>query len=297
MTKNHRHPEPVRPCDATRRRPRRALRVLALPLAFIGLLAAAPAQAESADRDKPVNLEADRVTVDETKQTATFVGNVVLTQGTLTIRGDRMIVQQDADGFKTGTAYGNLASFRQKRDGIDEYVEGYAERIEYDSKADKVQMFNRAYLKKGLDEVRGNYISYDVASEFFRVTGGGKQAADVGRSLFEHPQTDQRSPRDSGQALVGRTAAHGQQIEARQAQEHERGVIDVGERRVDAAHDLPEPVQDGDGRRAVVGHRVLRHRDDEGVTQRGWRALRHPRPRCRRSGHGPAGRRREAYPS
>jgi lipopolysaccharide export system protein LptA len=181
MTKINRQAETFRPPNTLQQSLCRTLCGFTLPLALtLGLLAAPAAQAEQADRNKPVNLEADRVTVDETKQTATFEGNVVLTQGTLTIRGDRMIVQQDADGFKTGTAYGNLASFRQKREGIDEYAEGYAERIEYDSKADKVQMFNRAYLKKGLDEVRGNYISYDIASEFFRVTGGGKQAGTPG---------------------------------------------------------------------------------------------------------------------
>jgi lipopolysaccharide export system protein LptA len=141
------------------------------------LLAPATGLAERADRDKPVNLEADTVTVDDNKQTATFIGKVVLTQGTLVIRGDRMVVQQDAEGFKYGVAYGDLASFRQKREGLDEYIDGYAERIEYDSKAEKLQMFNRAYLKKTNDDVRGNYISYEVATEFFRVIGGGKQAA------------------------------------------------------------------------------------------------------------------------
>jgi lipopolysaccharide export system protein LptA len=141
------------------------------------LLAPSAGLAERADRNKPVNLEADQVTVDDNKQTATFTGHVVLTQGTLMIRGDRMIVQQDADGFKYGVAYGNLASFRQKREGYDEYVDGYAERIEYDGKAEKLQMFNRAYLKKANDEVRGNYISYEVETEFFRVVGGGKKAA------------------------------------------------------------------------------------------------------------------------
>jgi lipopolysaccharide export system protein LptA len=141
------------------------------------LVFALPAHAERADRDKPVNLEADRVTVDDAKQTATFEGKVVLTQGTLTIRGDRVVVQQSAEGFKHGAAYGNLASFRQKRDGYDEYIEGYAERIEYDTKAEKLEMFNRAYLKRNTDDVRGNYISYDAATEFFRVVGGGKQAA------------------------------------------------------------------------------------------------------------------------
>ena len=151
------------------------------PLRWLIALAAccmfAAAHAERADRDKPVNLEADQVTVDDNKQTATFIGNVVMTQGTLVIRGDRMVVQQDADGFKYGVSYGNLASFRQKREGYDEYIEGYAERIEYDGKAEKLQMFNRAYLKKSNDDVRGNYISYETATEFFKVTGGGKQAA------------------------------------------------------------------------------------------------------------------------
>jgi lipopolysaccharide export system protein LptA len=144
------------------------------------MLVAGGVHAERADRDKPVNLEADQVTVDDAKQTATFIGKVVLTQGTLVIRGDRMVVQQDADGFKYGVAYGNLASFRQKREGYDEYIDGYAERIEYDSKAEKVQMFNRAYLKKSNDDVRGNYISYEIATEFFKVVGGGKQAATEG---------------------------------------------------------------------------------------------------------------------
>src|SRR6187431_139824 len=103
----------------------RAVAVLAL-----FLLAISGAHAERADRDKPVNLEADRVTVDDVKQVATFEGSVVLTQGTLVIRGNRMVVQQDAEGFKTGVAFGNLASFRQKREGFDEYIEGFAERIE-----------------------------------------------------------------------------------------------------------------------------------------------------------------------
>ncbi len=164
------------------------------------LLCSLSAHAERADRGKPVNLEADRVTLDDAKQTATFEGNVVLTQGTLVIRGDRMVVLQDADGFKSGTAFGNLSSFRQKREGYDEYIEGHAERIEYDSKAEKVQMFNRAYLKKSNDEVRGNYISFDATTEFFQVTGGGKAAATAGnpegrvRAVIQPRNNDKPAP-------------------------------------------------------------------------------------------------------
>ncbi len=136
-----------------------------------------PARAEKADREKPINLEADRVTVDDARQISTFEGRVVLTQGTLIIRGDRMEVRQDNQGFQYGTTWGNLAYFKQKREGYDEYIEGWAERIEYDGRADKMQMFNRASMKKSGDEVRGNYISYDAKTEFFQVIGGGTKAA------------------------------------------------------------------------------------------------------------------------
>ncbi len=159
---------------AAERRAGRMVGALALSL----LLAAAPAAAEKADRGKPIHLEADRVTVDDAKQISVFEGNVVLTQGTLVIRGSRMEVRQDSEGFKSGTTWGNLAYFRQKREGYEEYIEGWAERIEYDGRADKLQMFNRASMKRGLDEVRGNYISYDAASEFFQVIGGKPSSPD-----------------------------------------------------------------------------------------------------------------------
>jgi lipopolysaccharide export system protein LptA len=151
--------------------------VRALLCCLAAALPAGPAIAEKADRDKPVNLEADRVTINDAKQTAIFEGNVVLTQGTLQIRGSRMEVRQDKEGFRFGTTWGDPAFFRQKREGIDEYIEGWAERIEYDGRAQTVQMFNRAQLKRGQDEVRGNYISYDGRTEFFQVLGGGAQAA------------------------------------------------------------------------------------------------------------------------
>ena len=150
---------------------------LALLIAVVLIIAPVPAPAEKADRTKPIHLEADRVTVDDAKQISTFTGNVVLTQGTMILRGDRMEVRQDKAGFRQGTTWGNLAYFRQKRDGVDEYIEGWAERIEYDSRTDKVEMFIRSMLKRGQDEVRGNYISYDANTEFFQVLGGAPQTA------------------------------------------------------------------------------------------------------------------------
>ena len=152
---------------------------------LVTMLFGAPAAlAERADRDKPVNLEADRITVDDAKKLHIFEGNVQLVQGTLIIRADKLVVTQDADGFQKGVATGGeggLARFRQKREGKDEYVEGEAERIEYDGKTDKTQFFLRAQVKSGQDEVRGQYISYDGKTENYLVTSGpgGTVAAKV----------------------------------------------------------------------------------------------------------------------
>ena len=143
----------------------------------LGLLAA-PAQAERADRTKPINLESDRMHVDDAQKLSVFEGKVVMTQGTLRIQADKVTVRQDKDGSQYGSASGNPASFRQKRDGANEYIEGEADRIEYNGKLDKVEFFNRARLKRDpADEVRGNYISYDSRTEYFSVTGGAGPAA------------------------------------------------------------------------------------------------------------------------
>lgn len=136
---------------------------------------AGSASAERADREKPINLEAASISVDEVKKVQIFEGSVVLTQGTLTIRAERIVVTQDEDGFQRGVATsggGKLARFRQKREGRDEYVEGEAERIEHDARNEKTEFFQRAWIRSGLDEVKGNYISYNALSEQYLVTSG-----------------------------------------------------------------------------------------------------------------------------
>ena len=139
------------------------------------LFATSPAWAEKADAEKPVNIEADRVSVDDVKKLQTFEGNVQLVKGTLIIRAERIVISQDDDGYQRGVATGSgsaLARFRQKREGIDEYIEGEAERIEHDAKSDKTEFFIRARVKSGQDEVRGQFISYDARNEQYVVTSG-----------------------------------------------------------------------------------------------------------------------------
>jgi len=149
--------------------------VLILCMLFMGI-----AQAERADRDQPIDLEADAVTVDDAKKTSIYTGDVILTQGTLVIRADKLVVREDKEGFQHSTSYGNPTTFKQKREGKNEYMRGSARRIEYDGRMEKVQLYTKAWVKRGEDIVHGDYIMYDTIAEFSEVIGGGAEAATEG---------------------------------------------------------------------------------------------------------------------
>ena len=148
-----------------------------LTFALLGalLLASGPALAERADKEKPINLEADKVTVDDIKGVQILEGNVILTQGTMMIHADRIVVTEDQYGFHHGTAFGGpngLAHFRQKRDDSDAWIEGEAERIEYDTRTEVAELFHRAWVKNGEDQIHGDYIWYDATSQRYLATKG-----------------------------------------------------------------------------------------------------------------------------
>ncbi|HLU77818.1 MAG TPA: lipopolysaccharide transport periplasmic protein LptA [Burkholderiales bacterium] len=147
------------------------------------LLAVLPLQgawAERADRNQPINIESDRLTADENKQVAIFEGRVILTQGSFVLRADRLIVRQDDTGFEHATAYGAPATFRERREGTNEWIDGEALRIEYDGRKEFVELFDKARLTREKDEVRGSYISYDARSDFFTVKSKPGEAPQEG---------------------------------------------------------------------------------------------------------------------
>lgn len=158
----------------------RSTRPLCLAIGVALFACGAPAQAEKADRTKPLNVEADAGRYDDQKQVGTFSGNVVMTKGTLVMRAGQIEVRQGPQGHQFGVATaapGRLASFRQKREGLDEHIEGEAERIEYDGRADTVRFAGRAVIRRFrsgalADETSGNVITYDNTAEVFNVTGG-----------------------------------------------------------------------------------------------------------------------------
>ena len=148
--------------------------------ALFGVLAPGPVLAEKADRNKPMNVEADALRYDDLNQTSVFTGRVVMTKGTILIRGAKVDVRQDSEGYQFGLVTaepGKLAYYKQKREGLDEFIEGQADVIEYDGKADRVKFIKRAELRRlrgatVADEMTGSLITYDNTSDVFTVDGG-----------------------------------------------------------------------------------------------------------------------------
>lgn len=131
-------------------------------------LSPALATAEQADRNKPTNIEADVATVDQNNRVRTLEGNVILTQGTMRLAAQKMVVKEDDEGYIRAEIFGSAAAqvaFRQKREASDDFMEGFADRAEFDDRADTLKLFSRARLKNGADELKGEYIYYNSATE------------------------------------------------------------------------------------------------------------------------------------
>jgi lipopolysaccharide export system protein LptA len=121
-----------------------------LSFALLTVLTVFSASAEKADRDKPMNIEADALKHDDQQQLTTFSGKVVMTKGSLVLKAARMEVKQDGQGHqlaKLSAESGERIFFRQKREGLDEYTEGEAETAVYNSQADTLTLSTRAELR------------------------------------------------------------------------------------------------------------------------------------------------------
>ncbi len=186
----------------------RAVVAFALPVVvFTAFVPARAVHAVGDDKKQPINYSANTGDVNYQTKVGNLSGNVVITQGTMTIRADRIVFKQNADNSMSATAHGNPITFRQKRDGVDEYFEGYAQRAEYDGEKELLELYDRALLKRGTDEIRSNYISYNTRSELFRAEGRPDASAtpqDLGpgarvRGVFQ-PKSEDKDAKNDGNA-------------------------------------------------------------------------------------------------
>jgi lipopolysaccharide export system protein LptA len=148
---------------------------MAMPYRFLvlaGLLAVAlPAAAEKSDRDKPIRYSARSLDGNEAEQSLLLSGNVEILQGTIVLKADRVVLRQQPDGSYNVSATGKPVYFRQKMDNSDEYVDAQAMRIEYVGAKDLVELYDQGWIKRGKDELRGSFLTYNSSNGAFAGRG------------------------------------------------------------------------------------------------------------------------------
>ena len=141
-------------------------------LLLAGLIALAlPAAAEKADREKPIRYSANSLDGNETEQSVLLSGKVEIVQGTIVLKADRVVLRQQPDGTYNVSATGKPVFFRQKMDNTDEFVDAQAQRIEYLGSKDLVELYDQGWIKRGKDELRGNFLTYNSANGSFAGRG------------------------------------------------------------------------------------------------------------------------------
>ena len=189
-------------------------KLITLLCTLTAAFAAQSALAEKADRDKPMNVEADSLKHDDQQQLTIFTGKVHMTKGTLVLKAARMEVKQDNQGNQMANLWaepGERIFFRQKREGLDEYTEGEAESAIYNSQANTLTLMRRAELRllRGAlvaDRIQGQEILVNSTTEVFTVDGkpsGGSSTGNprVKATITPRPQKNETSPPPAGPVL------------------------------------------------------------------------------------------------
>jgi lipopolysaccharide export system protein LptA len=145
-----------------------ALLLSLLPVTSLGL---------TSDRDQPINIEADRATLNEKTGNSVYEGNVSLQQGTLVLQGSKMTVQLDDNTIDTLVLTGAPATYRQRPDGKESDQHAEAGRIEYYAKEDRIILLDNARVwQSGDEELRSDRIVFDLKSN--TVNAGSNKPGD-----------------------------------------------------------------------------------------------------------------------
>ena len=165
-------------------------------LIITGIILSQSAIALKSDRDQPAHIEADDIEFDFKKGTRIYNNNVLVVQGTLRLKADKLVGIYDGSELDKATAWGSLARFKQRPDGKEDDVEGWAKKIVVDQKANTLTLLGKASLKQGADTARGDTIIYNMATDTLKVKGdaeigaGGKNGATKPKRTIEDPFTD-----------------------------------------------------------------------------------------------------------
>lgn len=143
------------------------LRRLISKFFILMILVGTTALAREGDRDQPIQIDANTVVANHSSLVSDFDGQVVLVQGTLRILADHVRVSEDAHGFKTLVATGEIVTFRQQTDDL-KWMEGQAKKIEYHEATHQLELKENAWIRRDRDLVKGDDLIYSTITQMLQ---------------------------------------------------------------------------------------------------------------------------------
>jgi lipopolysaccharide export system protein LptA len=158
---------------------RRAARRLTGLAGLVLALAAGQAAALAADKEQPIDLEADAADIDEAKGVSVYTGNVVATQGSMRLESERLTVHHPGGKAQRIEADGRPARFQQMPDGQTVPVRARANHLEYLVTSEELVMTGNAELIQGRDTFKSDRIVYDRVKSVVKGGAAAKGAERV----------------------------------------------------------------------------------------------------------------------
>jgi lipopolysaccharide export system protein LptA len=132
------------------------------------------AHAASPDEDEPIRIDARSVEANDKTGTVVYSGSVVVEQGRLSIRADRVEIMTRQGRTELVRATGKPAKLRQRAGGEDEEVRAEANRVDYRVSLRKIDMSGHVSLQRGEDLFTADVLHYDLDSKSLNAAGDDK---------------------------------------------------------------------------------------------------------------------------
>ncbi len=142
-----------------------------LCIGLTGLFISSHAIALDSDKNAPVTIDADTTSIDFRTGQRVLTGNVEITQGTLNIKANKIVLIYKGDEIDTVTAFGNPVKFKQLPEGHKEIVYGEGQTLKLEQAKDLITLIKNAKVRQGTNIITGKIIYYNMKTSKMTIKG------------------------------------------------------------------------------------------------------------------------------
>lgn len=143
------------------------LKCIKILLASIGaLFLVGLAYATKPEREFPLHLTAEKLSLDQTNKSGVFIGQVEIKQGPMFLQADKVLLREDQGGYRYVQGEGNPVKFQQKTE-LAEPILAEALSFTYDEKMGRLTLYDRVWVKQGEQQILSDVIVYDIKQEHY----------------------------------------------------------------------------------------------------------------------------------